>query len=244
MLRQKEKNVNARGYYTPETLGKFADALREARAALEADPERKTAAWRVSVSNGNKKTGPVGSVSLLPFFTCPGVCSGTCGRYCYAAKIALLRPSVLKAYARNTEILFADPAEYWRQVRRAAAGFRFFRFHVAGDIPTAEYLREMIKTAEALPHTSFLAFTKRFYAVNEAVDALGGLPENLQILFSGEENLKPENPHNLPETTIFEDEPDAEPSWLRCGGNCFDCGCAGLGCWQAQRGDVIAFKKH
>lgn len=244
MLAQKKKAVNTRGYYTRDNLTRFADALSEARSALEADADRKTAAWKVSISNGNKKTGPVGSVSLLPFFTCPAVCSNTCGKYCYAAKIALLRPSVLKAYARNTEILFKDSSEYWRQVRRAAAGFRFFRFHVAGDIPNTVYLEEMIKTAETLPHTSFLAFTKRFYAVNEIIEKRGGLPSNLQILFSGEENLSPDNPHKLPETTIYTDESEADSSWLRCGGNCFDCGCAGLGCWQAKNGDVIAFKKH
>lgn len=244
MLTKKTEKVNARGYYTPETLEKFRAALDEAREALAADPGRTGSAWKVSISNGNKKTGPVGSVSLLPFVTCPAICSGTCGRYCYAAKLALLRPSVLKAYARNTAIFLADPDWFFHRVYYAAAGFRFFRFHISGDFVNADYLRRALDLAEALPETRFLAFTKRFSLVNAEIGARGALPANFQILFSGEANLKPENPHRLPETTIYNCEEEASPEWLRCGGNCFECGCAGLGCWQALAGDIIAFKKH
>ena len=80
--------------------------------------------------------------------------------------------------------------------------------------------------------------------VNSYIDGNGELPSNLHILFSGWINLKPNNPHNLPETNVFTCEEDFNDDWKVCGGNCFNCACRGVGCWQAQKGDVIAFKMH
>ena len=94
--------------------------------------------------------------------------------------------------------------------------------------------------------TYYLAFTKRYKVVNDWIAANGPLPENLKILFSGWDNLKPVNPYNLPETTVFgtaaQIEPD--PSWNICGGNCSECICRGCGCWKAEKGETIAFHIH
>ena len=76
------------------------------------------------------------------------------------------------------------------------------------------------------------------------MDENGDLPENLHILFSGWENMDPINPHKLPETNVFGSEDEIRDNWKICGGNCFDCACRGVGCWQAGRGDIVAFKKH
>lgn len=227
--------VNVKAY------GKITAAVRTAVDALAAgDP----AALRVSVSQGNTKMGAVASVSLLPFVTCPARCAGTCGKDCYAAKLCNLRPSVLASYARNTAIALRKPDIYWQQVRAAMAASRWFRFHVSGDIPSATYFAEMVRACRENPHCETLVFTKRYEIVNAWMDRHGDLPDNLHILFSGWTNLRPVNPHNLPETTVYGRKETPADDWKLCGGNCMECGCRGVGCWQAQAGDTIAFRLH
>lgn len=226
-------------YNSKEIRNKFNQALRESVQDVKAGK-----VTSVSISNGNVKMGAVPSVSLLPLLTCPPICNQTCGKECYAAKLANFRKSVLTSYARNTALLMVRPDIYWMDVNRAMLTTRFFRFHVSGDIPNREYFNEMIKACVNNPHCQVLAFTKRFDVVNAWIDEHGKLPENLKILFSGWEDMKPINPHSLPETNVYERNQEPKESWLLCGGNCSECGCRGVGCWQAKNGDVIAFKKH
>ena len=224
-------------YDTKAIVDKFNAALKAAREEVAAG-----SITSVTISRGNVKMGAVPSVSTLPFITCPGRCQGTCSGVCYAAKIANMRSSVLKSYARNTALAMMKPDLYWMGIRYAIAGSRYFRFHVSGDILNVSYFAEMVRAAQDNPHCSILAFTKRYEIVNAWIDANGDLPKNLHILFSGWEDMEVINPHNLPETNVYDDQPREE--WLLCGGNCFECGCRGVGCWQARNGDVIAFKKH
>ena len=229
----------ATGYYNDKILDKFNAALREALEDV-----RSGLITAISVSNSNSKMGAVASVSLLPFLTCPARCADSCGSICYAAKLANLRPAVLKAYAKNTALAMLRPDLYWPQVNAAVMAVRYFRFHVSGDILNADYFGHMVQIAINNPHTEILVFTKRFETVNAWMDENGEIPENLHILFSGWENMDPINPHKLPETNVFGSEEEIRDNWKICGGNCFDCACRGVGCWQAGRGDIVAFKKH
>jgi len=226
------------GYYNEKVLNKFADALNDAKTAVRAGD------IRVRFSNSNSKMGAVASVSTLPFLTCPDTCKWTCGVKCYAAKLANLRPSVLKSYAVNTAIAIYRPIEYWNQINEFCKGVRYFRFHVSGDILNAAYFHHMIDVANDNPKCEFLCFTKRYDVVNKWIDENGELPCNLHILFSGWTNLTPDNPYNLPETNVFTCDADFNDDWKVCGGNCFNCACRGVGCWQACKGDTIAFKMH
>lgn len=225
-------------YYTEKTLQLFSEALEDAKKAVRAGD------IRVRISRENSKMGPVASVSMLPYLTCPARCRETCGPKCYAAKLAVLRANVRDSWAHNTALAMINPEAYWQGVREAVRGVRFFRFHVAGDILSAAYLAEMIATARDNPHTEILAFTKRFELVNRWINSNGPLPANLHLLFSGWTNLDPINPHSLPETNVIPRGEDPADSWKICGGNCFSCACRGVGCWQAQQGDVIAFRMH
>ena len=232
------KKIN-NGFYTEEILKKFATALKEAFAEFRTGKLK-----RVSISNRNSKMGEVASVSLLPFLTCPGICNDTCGIKCYAAKLANLRPSVLKSYARNTALAIMATELFWKQVDKAVKAVRFFRFHVSGDIPSPAYLGKMIEVAQNNPGTEILTFTKRFDFVNDWIRENGKLPGNLHILFSGWTNLTPENPFDLPETNVIPKGETLKDGWKMCGGHCYNCACRGVGCWQAGKGDVIAFKMH
>ena len=231
--------MTKQGYSKMEIREKFNAALRDAIQDVISGAET-----RVRISTGNTKMGDVASVSTLPFNTCPACCLHTCGVNCYAAKLANLRPNVRRNYAINTAMVLYNPGEYWKQVSRAAAGVRFFRFHVSGDIINADYFASMIDCVRNNPHTEFLCFTKRFNVVNNWISANGELPHNLHILFSGWEGLTPCNPYNVPETNVVPRGGVPADGWKMCSGNCFECAISGAGCWGAKRGDVIAFNMH
>jgi hypothetical protein len=227
-------------YYTNENVRKLMEALNEAKQIVK-NEEKPT----VKISNSNSKMGKVASVSLLPFVGgCPDVCSKTCGEKCYAAKLALLRPSRMKSWAYNTALAIYKPLVYWEGVERAAAKVKYFRFHVSGDILNPAYFHHMVAVAKRLPGTEFLAFTKKWDVVNDFLSLGNVLPSNLHIMYSGWIGLTPANPYNMPETNVFPRNGAPAEGWKVCGGNCFNCAARGVGCWAAQEGDVIAFRLH
>lgn len=197
---------------------------------------------KVTISLGNKKMGAIPSVSLPACITCNP--SAPCFKECYAKKIERIYKNVKESYEKNLDILKSDPAAYWVQVKAAASVTRFFRYHVSGDIPSADYFAEMVKTAAELPTTKFLAFTKQYNTVNSYLNGGGIIPENLKIIFSNWGEWKCDNPHRLPVCeVIFKGEAPAD-GWKVCGGNCTECACRGVGCWEVQNGETIAIYKH
>jgi len=226
-------------YYKPENVEYFKAALDAARSEIKAG-----AALRVCISDKNAKMGAVASVSTLPFITCPARCAHSCGAYCYAAKIARLRKNVLQAYAKNTALLLDKPGVFWAQVESAIMGLRFFRFNVSGDMINADYFKNVAEIAARQSHCKILIFTKRYEIVNAYIENGGTIPENLQVVFSGWENLKPINPHGLPESNVIMPGADIPADWKTCGGNCFECFCRGVGCWELKPGETIAFRLH
>lgn len=235
---------HTKAYWTAANMKKAGSAYLEAiKTVRDIVKYEGIDGLHVTISAGNKKMGSVPSVSLLPGVTCPAACKSTCGVACYAWKTAMLYKNVMNSYAKNTAIATLLPRIYWKQIRVAAYGVRWFRFHVSGDIPTASYFRHMIDTVKRCPETTFLCFTKRYNVVNDWIRKNGELPSNLKLLFSGWTGLTPDNPYNLPETTVYGSEGPKE-DWLLCGGNCSECYCRGTGCWKAEKGETIAFKIH
>ena len=196
----------------------------------------------ISISPGNSKMGVIPSVSLPPIKTCPAGCP--CAKKCYAAKLCRIRKSVREAYERNLAAWNDDPAAYELQVKAAACTTRFFRWHVAGDIPGMEYLQMVFRIARELPGTEFLMFTKRYNLVNDLLYD-EDMPKNLHIIFSewGEGWTVP-NPHNLPTAAVIFKGEEPKDNWKVCGGNCTECACRGCGCWELKKGETIAFYEH
>ena len=196
---------------------------------------------RVSISAGNTKMGAIPSVSLPPVITCAKGCK--CAQKCYAAKLCRIRKSVREAYQRNLDILTSNPAAYWQQVKAAAMITKYFRFHVSGDIVDSDYLNNMVEIAREIPGTKFLAFTKQYSLVNEYADT-EEIPANLKIIFSAWPGMPMDNPHNFPvANVIFKGQQPAD-DWKICGGNCMECACKGIGCWELSKGEQIAFYEH
>jgi len=197
---------------------------------------------KVSISNGNSKMGPIPSVSLPPIITCKNCAS--CSKKCYAAKLARIYKTVREAWDRNLAILNEDRDSYFTQVKAAAMVTRFFRFHVSGDIVDIDYLDRMVKIARELKGTNFLAFTKNYEDVNEYFKS-HKKPANLKLIFSLPfDGAKIDNPHNLPTAAVIMRGTEPDPAYKVCGGNCTECACRGVGCWQLKKGETIAFNEH
>lgn len=197
---------------------------------------------KVTISKGNRKLGAIPSVSLPPIKTCAINC--TCAKKCYAAKLCRIYPSVRQSYENNLEAYLNNPADYFDQIQRAASTQRFFRWHVSGDILDDMYLYDMARIARELPKTDFLAFTKRYDIVNRYIDDGSRLPENLHIIFSAWPGMDTPNPHNLPVAQVIFKGQDPADDWKVCGGNCTECACRGVGCWELKNGETIAFYEH
>jgi len=196
----------------------------------------------VSISKGNRKLGCVMNISTTPGRCCPkGVPCASDG--CYANKALRLYPGTRAAWRRNEQLAKHHPNSYFTQIAAqvTAAQPRLFRWHVAGDILSTEYLRAMCRIAAANPQTHFLAFSKAFEIVNRYEDR-EVIPSNLVIVFSAWPGMKFFNPHGHrvawmqdgTETRVPEDA-------IRCPGNCETCGL----CYELPRlGRDVVFHKH
>lgn len=196
--------------------------------------------------------GSIPSVSLPAGTTCRP--DAPCYAKCYARRLERFRKTAHDSYVENYELLKSDPDTYWREVEAAVMTTRFFRFHVAGDIPDMEYLTRMIGVADRNIHCEILCFTKRYDIVNAFMNAVWEstkpvkpiLPPNLHIIFSAWKGLKMDNPWEFPEAhVIYRDgtttaRADAKP----CGGNCTTCARTKGGCWSLLCGEQLTIHEH
>ena len=197
---------------------------------------------KISISNGNTKMGAIPSVSLPACITCNP--DAPCFKGCYAVKIAKRFEATDASYHRNLNVLKSNPELYWLQVKAAACMTRYFRYHVSGDIVNKEYFNNMIKLANELTGTKFLVFTKQYHIINEYLNNGGIIPSNLKVILSNWGAWKCDNPHKLPVCeVIFKGDQPAD-DWKICGGNCTDCACRGVGCWELKSNETIAIYKH
>ena len=211
---------------------------RAAEMALNIDEQH------VYISTGNRKTGfAVPSVSLIPVKDC-GNCS-SCSRLCYDIRNDMY-PTVMDTRARNSAIAHNAVNRYFKEIETASKAFRFFRWHIGGDILDYNYLLGVIRVAVNNPGCSFLIFTKMYDLVNYFVEAGGVIPSNLQIIFSDWPGAKMDNPHNFPTSSpVFADGTTAAPAdAIECPGDCSTCAVMGAGCWTLKAGQGVKFNAH
>ena len=197
---------------------------------------------KVTISAGNSKMGPIKSISLPPIKTCRK-CG--CWSECYANRYCKIRKTVRESYENNLHAYLFNEDEYWREIEKVIKTSKFFRFHVAGDIPDYKYMCKMIVLAVQNPECEMLCFTKRHEYVNAALNGIK-LPKNLHIILSFWSDYTPENPHNLPTAHVkYKDgTTTASENAKECKGNCMECALTIGGCWTLKNGEEIVFKKH
>lgn len=199
----------------------------------------------VFISSGNRKTGfSVPSVSLIPVADC-GNCA-SCSRLCYDLRNDCIYNGVIESRAKNSAIAHEDLDRYFSEIGAACVAYRFFRWHIGGDILHRPYFDGMIKTALNNPHCKFLAFTKRYDIVNAFIAEGGEIPENFQVIFSAWPGAELVNPYNMPVSSpLFVDGSHAagvDP--VSCPGDCSNCAVMGSGCWTLKRGQGVVFAAH
>ncbi len=198
---------------------------------------------RVTISRGNRKLGAIMNVSTEPVQCCPkGIPCAEGG--CYALKSLRLYAATRKAWAKNGRIARTNPKSYFSQIANRIAGRRprHFRWHVAGDILNADYLRQMCRIAVRNPRTQFLVFTKAFNIVNAYENTGSALPRNLAVIFSAWPGMKIDNPHEHRIAWMQDGSEDRVPEdAVECPGDCENCGI----CFRLPKlGRDVIFHKH
>ena len=196
----------------------------------------------VSISKGNRKLGSIMNVSTTPGKCCvQGIPCASGG--CYALKAMRLYPGTRAAWGRNEGLAKQDPDSYFTQIAAEVSKTKppLFRWHVAGDILSSDYLGAMCRIAAANPGTNFLAFTKAFEIVNRYGDH-EAIPANLVIVFSAWPGMTFLNPHGHRVAWMQDGTETRVPEEaISCPGNCESCGM----CYElASLGRDVVFHKH
>lgn len=201
----------------------------------------------VKISKSNSKLGIIPSVNLPPIITCRS--DAPCIKECYALKGRFRFSGVRENMASNYDLYRDNSEEYFRGIKESIdngfISYKYFRWHASGDIVDKQYLVGMVKIANDLPRTYFLAFTKKYELVNAFIDEGGVIPENLHIIFSAwGDSWKLLNPYNFPVAFVRFKAEDANSgipdSAIECSGNCTSC----LQCWNISRGESVVFDQH
>lgn len=205
----------------------------------------------VHMTTKNSKTG-CGVIDLaFPVITCreDAPCKKT---GCYCMKGTQQMATVQGAYYRNYRLYHEDPVDFWNQVqfKLAHCGLLRMRYFDAGDLPDYAFIDGMVATAKKFPEMKFMAFTKKYFLVNQWIDNNGNLPDNLNIIFSAwDKDWEVLNPHHMP--VAYVDFKDSEktpvlPAKYQICPNQKDktitCSMCGK-CWRKDL-DAVVFKQH
>lgn len=179
-------------------------------------------------SEGNSKMNKVYSFSVMPLVTCAKKLP--CASKCYANKIVKLRPNVRKCYTDNTHLLMEekeygllveDTVEY---IKKNSA--KLFRWNVAGDLFSVDYLKAMVTIADLCPDTTFWAFTKQFKVLKDALKEVK-VPKNMTIILSAWGNFMPPKDLMKQFGVCYVQDKDGlftvPPNAYVCGGDCEHC---------------------
>lgn len=201
---------------------------------------------KVNISFKSKKLGRIPSVNVPPIITCRE--NTPCAHLCYARKGVFCYEKVKKAHLQNYLAYHEDNQKFFNDINAVLNDdviiYKYFRWHMAGDIIDMNYLYGMVKVAKANPKTKFMAFTKKFELVNMYL-AVNKLPKNLVIVFSAwDKNFEIPNPHKLPVSYIDFKKKKLNPTIphtsKKCSGDCTTCKI----CWNLKNGESVVFKQH
>lgn len=237
---KKPKNIGA---ISKVHLQKRMEHMKTVMREVKKAPEQ----YHVYIAQGNRKTGQgMPSVSLIPIYNC-GNCK-VCSGQCYDLRNDLCYEGCRRTRAINAALLETDRDRYFKEINDAVRGFRFFRWHIGGDIIDLDYFKRMCEVAKDNPHCDMLVFTKMFDVVNEFVEEYGeeSIPKNLKVIFSGWIDLDMVNPFNFPSAhPLFPGGvTSAHDGALLCTGNCTECAKKGELCFKAEKGMEIVFPAH
>lgn len=201
----------------------------------------------ISMSNKNSKTGAACLNIAFPVCTCRE--DAPCKKTCYACKGCQQIAVVQGAYYRNLRLYYDDPDNFFEQVycKVKFSGLPKVRLFDSGDFPDAEFLDRLVEVCKKTPSTKWMAFTKKYWIVNEYIDKNGDLPKNLNIMFSAWDIFwEVPNPHGLGIAYVDFDDKRLNPEFPR---NAFRCPgrestCSACGACFSKRLKAVVFHEH
>ena len=159
---------------------------------------------------------------------------------------------VQASYLRNLRIYNNDHEDFWNQVdfKLKHSGLGLCRFFDAGDIPDYDFFDGMVNIALKNPKIKFMAFTKKYFIVNEWLSENEKLPKNLNVIFSAwDKDWVVPNPYNLPVAYVdFKDKsknPEFPKNYTTCPNQhdktvtCTVC----QKCWN-KKVKTVVFQQH
>ena len=203
---------------------------------------------KITVSFKSKKQGRIPSLNIPPVLTCRR--DAPCSSLCYARKGTFNYKNVVKSHMDNYIAYNEDQKGFFKEINKTLNNdvviYKYFRWHMSGDIEDMKYLYGMIELAKKNKKTKFLAFTKKFDLVNMYLEVVDEeLPKNLKIVFSAwDKDFKVDNPHNLPISYVnFKNKslnPSIPENAKKCSGDCSNCRI----CWNLKNGESTVFDQH
>lgn len=203
---------------------------------------------KITVSFKSKKLGRIPSLNIPPVLTCRR--DAPCSSLCYARKGTFNYKNVVKSHMDNYIAYNEDQKGFFKEINKTLNNdvviYKYFRWHMSGDIVDMKYLYGMIELAKKNKKTKFLAFTKKFDLVNMYLEVVDEeLPKNLKIVFSAwDKDFKVDNPHNLPISYVnFKNKvlnPSIPENAKKCSGDCSNCRI----CWNLKNGESTVFDQH
>lgn len=204
---------------------------------------------KICISTSNEKLGSIPSIEQLTLISCRQ--DAPCMKKCYANKGRYLfinnrisRISAYMLYKQNPVKYFSDIIEALKpSLENNTRGYFFVRWHSTGEIVDKNYFNGVVRVAEAIPETTFMIFTKKFWIINDFVKNGGLIPDNLKIIFSSWNGLEVPNPYKFPVSYVKEKKNDLQDfpkNAQMCGGSCVGC----WKCWKLKHGDNIIFDEH
>jgi hypothetical protein len=201
----------------------------------------------ISMSNKNSKTGAACLNIAFPVCTCRE--DAPCKKTCYACKGCQQIAVVQGAYYRNLRLYYDDPDNFFEQVycKVKFSGLPKVRLFDSGDFPDAEFLDRLVEVCKKTPNTKWMAFTKKYWIVNEYIDKNGDLPKNLNIMFSAWDIFwEVPNPHGLGIAYVdFNDKrlnPEFPRNAFRCPGR--ESTCSACGACFSKKLKAVVFHEH
>lgn len=198
---------------------------------------------KVHVSDGNTKIGKTMNVSLTPVDSC--ITGAPCAKQCYARNPYRRFKLVKQHWDSNYRFAKRDPEGFILEISKVIYKKKpkWFRWHVSGDIPSGEYLANVVALARGNPETEFELFTKR-YDLLDKLD-LRKVPSNLHIVASVWPGLGvPRSVMQRYPLGFYRNEKMPDPripsDAFTCPGKCEKC----RRCWSMRKTQSVVFNHH
>ena len=198
---------------------------------------------KLTISIGNNKIGNTLNFSVTPHLTCSDNCEFKV-KGCYAKRICAFRKNVATCYENNyintLKSDFVNKFKVTMDCLTSGVKYEFFRWHVAGDVYSQDYLNKIYSICKKYKGIKFFLPTASW---DEGLD-FKGKPSNLVIKNSFGSNIHAEQLNNFKSSYVLkkDDKLLHEKKFMKgkfiCLNDCNKC----RQCWN-EKLDII-FIKH